>query len=70
MKNPDREHSGYKPRKRSSEGVNPKLDDRETIALSTNPKFIELLEKSRSRRRAEGGISSAEMRHRLGLDRE
>ena len=41
--------------------------DLETIALSSNPKFIELIERSRSRRRAEGGISSAEMRRKLGL---
>lgn len=39
--------------------------DLETISLSSNPKFIELIE--RSRRRAEGGISSAEMRRKLGL---
>lgn len=41
--------------------------DLETIALSSNPKFIELIERSRSRRRTEGGISSSEMRRRLGL---
>ena len=41
--------------------------DMETISLSTNPKFAELIEKSRARRRSEGGISSTEMRHRLGL---
>jgi prevent-host-death family protein len=40
--------------------------DFETIALSSNPKFIELIERSRARRRAEGGISSDEMRRRLG----
>ncbi|MDJ0621267.1 MAG: type II toxin-antitoxin system prevent-host-death family antitoxin [Calothrix sp. MO_192.B10] len=41
--------------------------DLETISLSSNPKFIELIERSRARRRAEGGISSKEMRRRLGL---
>ncbi len=41
--------------------------DMETISLSTNPKFIELIERSRARRRFEGGISSREMRRRLGL---
>ncbi|MDJ0677809.1 MAG: type II toxin-antitoxin system prevent-host-death family antitoxin [Calothrix sp. MO_167.B42] len=41
--------------------------DLETISLSNNPKFIELIERSRARRRAEGGISSTEMRRRLGL---
>ncbi|HLO48775.1 MAG TPA: type II toxin-antitoxin system prevent-host-death family antitoxin [Kamptonema sp.] len=41
--------------------------DWETVALSINPKFIELIERSRSRRQMEGGISSTEMRRRLGL---
>ncbi|MBW4634688.1 MAG: hypothetical protein KME30_23100 [Iphinoe sp. HA4291-MV1] len=41
--------------------------DLETVSLSSNPKFIELIERSRARRRAEGGISSTEMRRRLGL---
>lgn len=41
--------------------------DFETISLSSNPKFMELIERSRSRRRTEGGISSTEMRRRLGL---
>lgn len=36
--------------------------DYETVSLSTNPKFIELLERSRARGRKEGGISSEEMR--------
>ncbi|EDX77350.1 type II toxin-antitoxin system Phd/YefM family antitoxin [Coleofasciculus chthonoplastes] len=44
--------------------------DMETISLSTNPQFIELIERSRERRRAEGGISSTEMRRRLGLSNE
>ena len=41
--------------------------DWETVTLSTNPKFLALIEHSRARQRAEGGISSAEMRRRLGL---
>lgn len=41
--------------------------DAETIGLSTNTQFIELIEHSRARHRAQGGISSAEMRQRLGL---
>lgn len=41
--------------------------DFETISLSSNPQFIELIEHSRTRRRVEGGISSTEMRRRLGL---
>lgn len=42
--------------------------DFETIALSSNPKFIEMIERSRERLRAEGGISGNEMRRKLGLD--
>ena len=42
--------------------------DLETISLSTNPRFIELIERSRDRQKREGGISSAEMRRRLGLN--
>jgi antitoxin (DNA-binding transcriptional repressor) of toxin-antitoxin stability system len=40
--------------------------DLETVALSTNRQFIELIERSRARVRAEGGISSEEIRRRLG----
>lgn len=43
--------------------------DFETISLSTNPKFIELIERSRAGRRVESGISSQEMRRRLGHHR-
>ena len=43
--------------------------DRETIALSLNPRFIALIEQSRARHETEGGISSAEMRRRLGVTR-
>jgi hypothetical protein len=39
--------------------------DLETISLSTNPRFIALIERSRARQRAEGGISTEEMRRRL-----
>jgi len=41
--------------------------DLETIALSTNPQFIELIERSRVRHKTEGGTSSADMRRRLNL---
>lgn len=41
--------------------------DWETVALSTQPQFIALIERSRARHKTEGGFSSAEMRHRLGL---
>jgi prevent-host-death family protein len=47
--------------------VNLENVDLETISLSTNPKFIEMIERSRARHRKEGGISSTEMRRRLGL---
>lgn len=43
--------------------------DLETISLSTNPKFIELIERSRAKRRSESGVSSTEMRRRLGLSK-
>jgi antitoxin (DNA-binding transcriptional repressor) of toxin-antitoxin stability system len=39
--------------------------DMETVALSTNRQFLDLIERSRARARAEGGISSAEMRRRF-----
>ena len=41
--------------------------DMETVALSTNPRFMALIERSRTRQKAEGGISSAELRRRLGF---
>jgi len=40
--------------------------DLETVTLSTHPKFIALIQRSRSRQRSEGGIPSTEMRRRLG----
>lgn len=43
--------------------------DLESIAVSTNPTFIEIIERSRERQKREGGISSEEMRRRLGLAR-
>jgi len=39
--------------------------DIETVSLSNNPKFIALIERSRSRQKSEGGISTEEMRRRL-----
>ena len=41
--------------------------DWETISLSLNPKFIALIEQARAQLRAEGGVSSAEVRRRLRL---
>ena len=43
--------------------------DSETVGLSTNPQFLQLIERSRRRQDTEGGISSAEMRRRLGTPR-
>jgi prevent-host-death family protein len=43
--------------------------DRETVTLSTNPHFLALIERSRSRQATEGGISSEEMRRRLQVER-
>ena len=43
--------------------------DLETAALSTHPRFLALIERSRARQKKEGGISSEEMRRRLGLER-
>jgi len=39
--------------------------DLETIALGTNPEILDLIERSRARVRAEGGLSSEEMRRRF-----
>jgi prevent-host-death family protein len=39
--------------------------DLESVALSTNPAFIALIERSRARARAEGGLSPAELRRRV-----
>ena len=44
-------------------------DDLETATLSTHPKFLAILEESLARLKAEGGLSSDEMRRRLGLKR-
>ena len=41
--------------------------DLETVTLSTHPQFLALIERSRTRQKAEGGISAEEMRRRLGL---
>ncbi len=43
--------------------------DLETVTLSTNPQFLSLIERSRTRQKSEGGISSEKMRRRLGLKR-
>ena len=42
--------------------------DLETVSLSTNPDFIALIERSRTRQKDEGGIKSDDMRSRLGIE--
>lgn len=42
--------------------------DMETVSLGTNPQFLALIERSRTRQQKEGGITSKEMRRRLGLN--
>ena len=39
--------------------------DLETASLSTNREFLELIERSRSRAKTEGSVSSEEMRRRF-----
>lgn len=41
--------------------------DIETATLSTNPRFLALIKRSQRRQTTEGGISSQEMRKRLGI---
>jgi hypothetical protein len=41
--------------------------DLETLSLSFNPQFLEIIERSRARHESEGGISGDELRKRLGL---
>ena len=42
--------------------------DNETVSLSTNEKFLAIIERSRSRVKREGGISAKKIRRRLRLD--
>jgi antitoxin (DNA-binding transcriptional repressor) of toxin-antitoxin stability system len=44
--------------------------DLETVSLSTNRRFLELIERSRARSRWEGTVSSAEMRQRFESTRK
>ena len=41
--------------------------DAETIALSQNPQFLAIIERSRARYAQEGGIPSTDMRRRFGF---
>ncbi|MDZ4342663.1 MAG: hypothetical protein U1E51_09550 [Candidatus Binatia bacterium] len=41
--------------------------DEDTVALSTNRKFMTIIDRSRARAKKEGGISAKELRRRLGI---
>jgi prevent-host-death family protein len=41
--------------------------DIETVSLSNNPRFLDLIERSRARQRSESGISTKEMYRRLKI---
>jgi prevent-host-death family protein len=41
--------------------------DSETISLSENPQFLAIIERSRERQKHEGGLTSDQVRTRLGL---
>ena len=43
--------------------------DWESLSLSSNPQFMEIIEQSRARLAAEGGLSSDEIRRRFGLQK-
>jgi prevent-host-death family protein len=40
--------------------------DMESISVSLNPDFMEIMDRSRARQEKEGGITSQEMRRRFG----
>jgi antitoxin (DNA-binding transcriptional repressor) of toxin-antitoxin stability system len=42
-------------------------EDAESLLLSINPKFQEILERSENRLKTEGAVSSADVRSKLGL---
>jgi prevent-host-death family protein len=44
--------------------------DMESLALSTNPAFLGLIERARTHYKATGGVSLEEMRRRWGPDRK
>jgi hypothetical protein len=43
------------------------VDRWETVKLSSHPQFLALIERSRARQKEEGGVSSSELRRRLGI---
>jgi hypothetical protein len=44
-----------------------KYDDWESVALSTNPKFMAIIERSRASARTRGTLSLEEVRRKYGL---
>ena len=44
-----------------------KYDDWESVSLSTNPTFMEIIERSRASARSEGSIPLARVRRKYGL---
>jgi len=46
----------------------PRGADWESIAIGSNPKFLEIMERSRLAHRRRGGLSSDEMRRQLGIE--
>ena len=43
--------------------------DEETVALSTNRKFLKIIKRSRARVKKEGAVPAGELRRRLGLEK-
>ncbi len=48
----------------------PAAADWESLAIATDPKFLEIMERSRAAHREQGGISPDEMRNLLGVKRK
>ena len=44
--------------------------DLESLSVSTNPQFLDLIERSRRSLEEKGGVSSDEVRRRIGLPRK
>ena len=46
----------------------PRGADWESVAIGSNPKFLQIMERSRAAHRKSGGISPDEMRRQLGIE--
>jgi hypothetical protein len=57
-------------RKRFPMRIAMRNENLETVVLSTNEEFLRLIERSRTRVREEGAVSSEEMRRRFRRDAE